>query len=522
MTKYNAVILSDITDPIFLNKNVAPYTLANNLRNRGIDTTVIHHLNMWDFDELVSVIKFLVNQDTLFVGFSNFFYRVIDSVKDNGEIVYTASEPNVLLPHGLEPGNQLAQAIKKINPNCQILVGGPKALDSISNRNIDFIFKGYADRTIIDFVDYRQAVLENRPANKPSYWYKNLYGCTVVDGTTYQDNNFVSTPMCWLPEDAVMPGETLPIEIARGCIFQCKFCSYPLNGKKNLDHIKNLDILKDELVYNYEKYGVTRYFFLDDTFNDSIEKLEMVEEISSKLPFKLEYWAYIRLDLIAAKPHSLTLLHKSGLRAAHLGLETLNKRTGSIIGKGADPEKLIDTIRLIKQQYAQDILLHASFIVGLPEENEQSVTNTVDRILSKDIQIDSADFHALIIQPQGYSNYLSAFGTDFSAFGYRQKDRSEITELEKSYLRDTIAWKNNDMDLHRAIELAADFNKRIWAVSNMRSSMAFQIANLGYSLDDFVSTKLTDLDWHSLKLAKYKRFAEYKELLLKNIGYTVV
>jgi radical SAM superfamily enzyme YgiQ (UPF0313 family) len=29
--------------------------------------------------------------------------------------------------------------------------------------------------------------------------------------------------------------KVLPIEIARGCIFKCKFCSYPLNGKQNLD-----------------------------------------------------------------------------------------------------------------------------------------------------------------------------------------------------------------------------------------------------------------------------------------------
>lgn len=518
MTQYNAIILSDITDPIFLNKNIAPYTLANNLRNRGIDVTVIHHLNMWEFDELLSTIKFLINSRTLFVGFSNFFYRVIDSVKDNGETVYTASNPNILLPHGLIQGNHLVQEIKKINPECKILIGGPRAIDSVSNRNIDYIFKGYADRTIVDFVEYRIASLLGHSPTTPLYWYKNLYGATVVDGSNYQDNNFVNTQMNWIAKDAVLPGETLPVEIARGCIFQCKFCSYPLNGKKNLDHIKNLDLLYNEFLHNYEKFGVTRYFFLDDTFNDSVEKLEMMEEIARKLPFKLEYWAYIRLDLIAAKPHTLKILHNSGLRAAHLGLETLNKKTGSIIGKGADPDRLIDTIRTIKAEYGNRLLLHSSFIVGLPEETEQSVTNTVKRILNRDVPVDSADFHSLVIQPAGYTNYLSAFGIDFAQFGYQKKESSQITDLERSYTQDAIAWKNNYMDLHRAIELATDFNQRVWKCSNMRASMAFQICNLGLNLDDYVGLKLTDIDWHQLKLTKYKRFTEYKSLFLRSIG----
>jgi hypothetical protein len=519
MTKYNAILLSDISDPVFLNKNVAPFTLANHLRNHGIDVTVIHHLNMWDFDELVQVIKFLVNKNTLFVGFSNFFYRVMETHSVTGETKFVQSNPNILLPHGLENGNVLSKIIKQINKDCKIVIGGPAATDNISNKNIDYVFKGYADKTILDFVDF---LIENKKEStilNPTYWYKNLHGINIVNGTTYQDNNFVSTALNWLPKDAVLPGETLPIEIARGCIFQCKFCSYPLNGKQNLEHIKDIAILKEEFLYNYEKFGVTRYFFLDDTFNDSIEKLEMIEEVSNKLPFRLEYWAYIRLDLVAAKPHSLKIMHNSGLRAAHLGLETLNKKTGSIIGKGADPKKLIETIASVKKQYGNDLLLHSSFIIGLPEENEQSVTQTVQKILNKEILVDSADFHSLVIQPKGFTNYLSAFGINFNQYGYIQKAMNDITDLEKLHTKDAIAWQNEYMDLHRAIELATDFNKKMWASNNMRASMAFQISNLGFKLQDFTNTKLVDIDWHLLKTTKCKRFDDYKKMFLKNIGY---
>ena len=72
---YNAILLSDITDPIFLNKNIGPYTVANSLRNNGIETTVVHHLNMWTIDELIDTVTHMINQYTLFVGFNNFFYK---------------------------------------------------------------------------------------------------------------------------------------------------------------------------------------------------------------------------------------------------------------------------------------------------------------------------------------------------------------------------------------------------------------------------------------------------------------
>ena len=116
---YNAVLLSDITDPIFLNKNVGPYTVANALREEGIETTVIHHLNMWSIDELIDTVVHLVNENTLFVGFNNFFYKVMGQTPtETGEIQYSRSDKNTLLPHGFDQGNQLCQAIKQKNPNC--------------------------------------------------------------------------------------------------------------------------------------------------------------------------------------------------------------------------------------------------------------------------------------------------------------------------------------------------------------------------------------------------------------------
>ena len=516
MTNLNVIILADLTDPIFLAKTVGPYTVANSLRNIGIKTTVINHLNAWSLEDLIETVLHLVNQDTLFIGFNNFFYKLVDSTpQENGEVKYTNSNKNVLLPHGLEEGNKLVQAVKEKNPNCKIVIGGPKALETIDNKNIDYIFKGYSDTTVITFARFLKGDIE-----QPKSWKRNLHGITIIDGAGAEDFDFVNVQMKWLPEDIVLPGETLPIEIARGCIFQCKFCSYPLNGKKKLDHIKDLEILKKEFIYNYETFGVTRYYFLDDTFNDSVDKLELILDVSKELPFNLEYWAYIRLDLLASKPHTIDLLFDSGWRGAHFGLESMNAKTGQIIGKGGDPNRLCSTIRELKSRYGQDLLLHASYIIGLPEETVDQMDETVSRIESGDIALDSADFYTLWIQPQGYANYLSVFGTDFTKFGYTIKEEHEYTELEKQFAHETIVWKRPDLDLDTALKLRQNFMKRVWQVNNMRASMAFNIANLGFDFKKACNTKLLEIDWHSLRMAKEKRFKQYQHQLWNNIGFT--
>jgi radical SAM superfamily enzyme YgiQ (UPF0313 family) len=52
--------------------------------------------------------------------------------------------------------------------------------------------------------------------------------------------------MSWLPTDVVNQ-QVLPLEVARGCIFRCKFCAYPMNGKQQLDFVRSESQLMYEL-----------------------------------------------------------------------------------------------------------------------------------------------------------------------------------------------------------------------------------------------------------------------------------
>ena len=122
----------------------------------------------------------------------------------------------------------------------------------------------------------------------PKRMYPTKNNQIIIDG---KSSHFDITTLNhqWHSKDCILPGETLPIEISRGCIFKCNFCSYPLNGKKKFDYLRDPALIKEELIYNYENFQTTNYFFADDTFNDSTLKLESLHKVITELPFKIKF-----------------------------------------------------------------------------------------------------------------------------------------------------------------------------------------------------------------------------------------
>jgi radical SAM superfamily enzyme YgiQ (UPF0313 family) len=225
-----------------------------------------------------------------------------------------------MLPHGKEFNQDLIDHIHSINPNCQTVLGGPNAVDKKHNRQFDYVVVGYADVSVVNLAKH---LLDGTPLEKS---YHSLWGPTIINDAKASEFDFTNSTMQYEDHDAILPGETMQIEVSRGCIFQCAYCSFPLNGKHKLDFIRSEQRLREEFMHNYERWGVTRYMFLDDTFNDSVDKCRLIQRVSASLPFDLEYWAYIRLDLISAHPETAELLIDSGLKAMTFGIETWNKK----------------------------------------------------------------------------------------------------------------------------------------------------------------------------------------------------
>ena len=331
---YDTVIFTDTTDNICGIPALGPFKCAHVLRKNGYSCLVVNHLSDYTQTELIELIDLVIGKNTFLVGFSNSFLLSTEFERDPTKpmSLYPALANDLVFPQGKDFEDYVISYIKNKNKKIKFVVGGTRVGTNFANRNIDYACVGYSESSIVDLAVH----LDKKTALSKSY--KSIFGVTVIDDRTAPNYDFANEDMIWLPTD-VVNHQCLPIEIGRGCIFKCKFCSYPLNGKKKLDFIKHPDLLRQELQSNFDKFGISTYQIVDDTFNDNETKLEMILEAIEQLTFKPKFWAYTRLDLMHLKPHTVDQLYKIGLRAFFFGIETTHPLAGKIVGKGFDFEK---------------------------------------------------------------------------------------------------------------------------------------------------------------------------------------
>lgn len=436
-------------------KTLGAHKCAHELRLAGFRVLVVSNLPYLTIDEIKRVLSLSVGSNTLFIGFSNTFL-------ESGKMYPIRTDRfkfQLILPHGEQAQAEMVDHLRTINPKCKIVVGGTRTFFNISNPYIDYAVMGFADISVVNLarhLKYGDPLLKAK---------RNLNRIIVIDDPVAEGFDFVNSTMVWTEDDIVLHGETLPLEISRGCIFNCSFCSYRLRGKKNLDYVKDLDILKRELIYNYERYGVTTYRLLDDTYNDNRDKIDMILDLTKSLPFKLEMWAYIRLDLLSKHPETIAKLIDTGVVSMFFGIETLHKPSGRIIGKGYDPEAQIQTIRDMKHQWGKHINLHGSFIVGLPNESKEQVRHTMQRLLDDEIPLDIWHFHPLRIAKNEFEQWQSAFGLDLSKYGYQ-----EIPWQTDDDMIEVVNWQNPHMTFLEAKEISDRYAAKYGA--KIRSSHA--------------------------------------------------
>ena len=527
-TKPNCIIFSDRTDVLGMVKTMGPYKVASELRSAGFEVLVIHHLHVFSLNEIQHLLEHAVSDKTLFVGINNFFYGDLSQInqQSSGGVELGIIPPGAILPHGIEYNTEIKQLIKNKNPNCKLVLGGPTAYDNSDHAIFDYIVVGYAENSIVNLAQH----LENTSV-KLNKSYRSIYGPTVINDSKAEGYDFENCKLEYADHDGILPGETLTLEVARGCIFKCAFCSYPLNGKKKLDFIRSRDLILNELISNYNRFGTTRYIFCDDTFNDSVEKCRMIYEVSQQLPFKLEWWGYIRLDLLRAHPETIDWLFDSGLRSALFGIETLHPESAKIVGKGGDRDSLFAVVRKIKEKYGNTVNLHGTFIFGLPNESIESMQQTAEFLLNDNNPLDSWAVQPLNIKPanKNYSNdFLSAIDRDFAKFGYENlgeahsKGKGMYTLIK--YPTGQMIWKNQYTD-YITVEALADEVKQIESVKNRNrvSGMgSFTFASLDLSLDDTLNALHTDINWNLLDRSKLKRSIMYKERMFNDANIPTV
>ena len=150
----------------------------------------------------------------MWIGFStNFLQSILGYRYTNNSVAkqkYFEKEPNCD-----QQVKELIDHAQSINPDIKFVVGGIKTFD-FSHLGF-YTFVGYTDQEIVDFtVNCKE---KNYPTSK------------IIQNIEFK--NFTKSQIDYTKHDVFNNERSLPIEIGRGCIFKCKFCSYPLIGKQH-------------------------------------------------------------------------------------------------------------------------------------------------------------------------------------------------------------------------------------------------------------------------------------------------
>jgi len=379
------------TRPLF--RTAGPYVIAHHLRKNNISVQVIDYIQFLTDTQLISLIKKFLPKDkdkSCVLGISTTFLQPVDN---------------------LLPANVL-DAIKHIKleyTNLKVVAGGAHAHHLQMNDNyIDYSIFSYSEDVTLALFNG----LLGRTSLSPDF---------KINKKIIRDNvNFdiVQSDFRFIKEDCIRPNESLPLEISRGCIFKCRFCRYPHIGKKKNDYIRCIDQIKAELIYNYETFGTTNYYVLDDTFNETPEKVKAFYDMTQTLPFKINWCAYIRADLVHRFPETAMWLKDSGLIGAFFGIETFHPEASNLIGKAWSGKHGKDFVLELKNNiWGDDVIITLSLILGIPPETWENILETQQWIV--DNKIDSWSWHSLAINGNpNKTDDKSEFEKDPSKYGF--------------------------------------------------------------------------------------------------------
>lgn len=457
---YDLIIFGDMPDLETYSRSTGSHRIATELREHGYNVLVIDFSNYINFEKFSQIIDLAVSEKTLAVGFSTTWFSFVlpdgtmthrepSKPKDRFNPLTENSSDCLSSEFGGSNTNYYFEKIKQKNTKTKIILGGAKAFMYTSLAGVDNIFIGHSETMIVEYMDSLSGKGPKRIYNKIIDHDKKAQAPTW---------DFRRSNISYNPESFILPSETLLLEVGRGCRFNCKFCSFPLIGQKNVkDYIKFEECLYNELMSNWKMWGTWKYIIVDDTFNDSTEKLEMMKRVIDRLPFKPAFWCYMRLDIIVSHPEHIQLAKDIGIREVYFGIETLNREAGKVIGKGMDPKRITDTLEECARVWGHDTWIMTGLICGLPKDNAADFEKSCEYFDRPNRPVGHINVTPLrIVKHNEYTKYRfnASFELEAEKYGYSFPHETEIWRWIKD--------DGTDIDTYeKAVELSNKWQKKL-------------------------------------------------------------
>lgn len=415
-------------------------------------------------DDLVKIIEQHLEPDSMCIGVSTTFWQ--SEFKDH-EI--NENEPAWVV--------KLRNHATAASWNLPWVLGGPNSAGVFASK-WDATFGGYSEQAFLEYLHKKAS--------------KDVPACDFDIHNDVVEYKALH----------IKPWESLGLETARGCSFKCKFCAFPLVGKRKGTYIREADSIYTEMLQNYERYGTTKYYIVDDTFNETPEKIDNFCDAAEKLPFELEWSCFLRLDLVARFRGSLERMVDNGLRSAFFGIESFDPKASAAVGKAFSGKEGKQTLEWVHKNFDGRFNYQMGLIAGLPGETESSWRETQKWCM--DNNVPSWYWQTLNFKPEQL--YRSEFDINAHKYGYM------LIKTKEGVTRWKAAWTTSA----RAEEVCAEMNAEGLERQLLSHSWLFDASNVeGAVVKDLMKTRMVDIHRNPRLIRKSSQIRRYVADCLK-------
>jgi hypothetical protein len=241
--------------------------------------------------------------------------------------------------------------------------------------SIDYMIVGDGRVPLLKLIDYLQGKT----------------GISEIPNLIYKDNGKVATnPREYYPiEDIPIPDfeglpmhlykrpqfgyiytTILPYQISRNCTGRCSFCNYK-NVNRPIE-FKSYDKVINELMQMKERYKSKRFYFCDDTINNSYEYLEGLCNLFIKHKLDIEWYVFAKVGNL--DKHILKKMKMAGCQWLFFGVESGSDRILKMMNKGFTSEQAAATL---KDSYEAGLQNCVYFIAGYLSETQEDINQTL-------------------------------------------------------------------------------------------------------------------------------------------------
>lgn len=485
------------------------YKLASVLRQNGYTVIVVPNSLRLSFHAIKEFID-ANSTDLLWIGISTTFFTVKSDSIDEYKKLWATTTDSIIDLSILHNSHYM-----KLNALTQLAWGSTELnliADFISTKhNAKLVLGGTWVSHIKDgSLDIQKTNVHIVTSMAEDYVVELTHALKLKQPIPFQLSSkegmtdFKASTIDYTQSDFINKDDWLTLEVSRGCSFKCAYCTYDFKGKS--DTTKYTKTLREELIRNYEQWGVTKYHLLDDLYNDSDYKIKLLyDEVWSKLPFEPEWVSYLRLDLIWSNPESAKWIEASGCKLGSFGIETLHDQAGKKVGKGLGKERILETLAMLKETWSDRVLVNALMIAGLPYEPYEHIVETIEWLQQTDL-VDSYHYQALWVTPPEHKSFVlkqNAISENYEKYQLNWGPDGWINNAGVSFkmASELVANCMNNryneffpIDLQEYPELrTAGYSHNELATKEFNPKIIENIKNQKHGINDLISMRLTQI-----------------------------